>query len=107
MIIGLFFGLLVGAIAAAIIYWLMRQRLERLLSAIQSTQRRLQQLETDHDRLRSASSRLQTDYERQLAEKIEYYQDDQIIQSELAALDFETRLNVIETAYSRELEAQS
>lgn len=108
MIIGLFFGLLVGAIGAAIVYWLMRQRLERLLSAIQNGQRRLQQLEADHEiRLRSATDQLRTDHERQLAEKIEYYQDDQIIQSELAALDFETRLNVIETAYSRELEAQS
>ena len=32
-----------------------------------------------------------------LAEKIEYYQDDQILQSELAEVEFETRLEVIET----------
>ncbi len=107
MITGLFFGLLIGAVAAALVYWLMRRRLERLLSALQKSQRRLQQLETNHEiRLRSATDQLQADYERQLAEKIEHYQDEQIIQSELAALDFETRLNVIETAYSRELEVQ-
>ena len=104
MIIGLFLGLTIGVLAAAIVYWLMQQRIEKLTSALQNNQRRLQQLENEHEiRLRAATDQLQADYERQLAEKIEYYQDDQILQSELAEVEFETRLEVIEKAYSREL----
>ncbi|MGC1310361.1 MAG: hypothetical protein WA885_24285 [Phormidesmis sp.] len=107
LIIGLFIGLVVGAIAAAIVYWLMKSRLDRLLNALQNNQRRLQQLESEHEiRLRAATDQLQTDYERQLAEKIEYYQDDQILQTELMALEFETRMSVIEAAYDRELDLQ-
>lgn len=104
MIIGLFIGLTIGVLAATIVYWLMQQRLEKLTSALQNNQRRLQQLENEHEiRLRSATDQLQADYERQLAEKIEYYQDDQIIQSGLKEVEFETRLEVIEHAYNREL----
>ncbi len=107
MIIGLFWGLAIGALAALLVYWLMRQRIERLLSALQNNQRRLQQLENEHEiRLRAATDQLQLEYERQLAEKIEYYQDQQILQTELMALDFETRLGVTENAFSREIEAQ-
>lgn len=107
MIIGLFVGLVIGALAALLVYGLMKQRVERLLSALQNNQRRLQQLENEHEiRLRAATDQLQADYERQLAEKIEFYQDDQILQTELMELDFETRLNVVETAYGRELEMQ-
>ncbi|NJM98566.1 MAG: hypothetical protein HC800_16670 [Phormidesmis sp. RL_2_1] len=104
MIIGLFIGLAVGVLAAIVIYWLMRRRIERLITALQNNQRRIQQLESEHEiRLRAATDQLQADYEQQLADKIEFYQDNQILQSELAALDFETRLSVIEAAYSREL----
>ena len=104
MIFGLFWGLCIGVIAAALVYWLMKQRVDRLLSALQNTQRRLQQQESEHEiRLRAATDQLQVDYERQLAEKIEYYQDDQILQSELMELEFETRLSVVEEAYKREL----
>ena len=104
MIIGLFLGLTIGVLAAAIVYWLMQQRIEKLTNALQNNQRRLQQLENEHEiRLRAATDQLQADYERQLAEKIEYYQDDQILQTELAEVEFETRLEIIENAYSREL----
>jgi uncharacterized membrane-anchored protein YhcB (DUF1043 family) len=104
LIIGLFIGLTIGVLAATIVYWLMQQRVEKLTSALQNNQRRLQQLENEHEiRLRSATDQLQADYERQLAEKIEYYQDDQIIQSGLKEVEFETRLEVIEHAYNREL----
>ncbi len=107
MIIGLFWGLVIGALATLLVYWLMRQRIERLLSALQNNQRRLQQLENEHEiRLRAATDQLQIEYERQLAEKIEYYQDQQMLQSELMALDFETRLGVTENAFGREKEAQ-
>ena len=107
MIIGLFIGLCVGALAAALVYWLLKQRVNKLLSALQNNQRRLQQLESEHEiRLRAATDQLQADYERQLAEKIEFYQDDQILQCDLLALEFETRLEVIESAYARELENQ-
>ncbi|MEL6554987.1 MAG: hypothetical protein AAFQ63_16200 [Cyanobacteria bacterium J06621_11] len=107
MIIGLFIGLCVGALAAALVYWLLKQRVDKLLSALQNNQRRLQQLESEHEiRLRAATDQLQADYERQLAEKIEFYQDDQILQCDLLALEFETRLEVIESAYARELENQ-
>lgn len=106
MISGLFVGLTIGVLAATIVYWLMQQRIEKLTSALQNNQRRLQQLENEHEiRLRSATDQLQADYERQLAEKIEYYQDEQILQSELKEVDFETRLEVIERAYIKELEA--
>ena len=105
MISGLFIGLTIGVLAATIVYWLMQQRIEKLTSALQNNQRRLQQLENEHEiRLRSATDQLQADYERQLAEKIEFYQDDQILQSELQEVEFETRLEVIERAYARELE---
>lgn len=104
MIIGLFIGLSVGVLAAALVYWLLRQRIERLLSALQNNQRRLQQMENEHEiRLRAATDQLQVDYERQLAEKIEFYQDEQILQGDLTELEFETRLAVIEAAYAREL----
>ncbi len=107
MIIGLFIGLVIGVLGSLLVYGLMRRRLERLLSALQNNQRRSQQLESEHEiRLRAATDQLQADYERQLAEKIEYYQDDQILQSELMALEFETRLSVVEDAHGRELEMQ-
>ena len=105
LISGLFVGLTIGVLAATIVYWLMQQRIEKLTSALQNNQRRLQQLENEHEiRLRSATDQLQTDYERQLAEKIEYYQDEQILRSELKEVEFETRLEVIERAYVKELE---
>ena len=104
MIIGLFIGLSVGVLAAAIVYWLLKQRIDRLLTALQNNQRRSQQLESEHEiRLRTATDQLQADYERQLAEKIEYYQDEQILQLDLMELDFETRLEVITASYEREL----
>jgi len=107
LIIGLFIGLAIGVLGALLVYGLMRRRIERLLSALQNNQRRSQQLESEHEiRLRAATDQLQADYERQLAEKIEYYQDDQILQSELKELEFETRLSVVENAYDRELEMQ-
>jgi hypothetical protein len=107
LIIGLFWGLVIGALAALLVYWLMKARIERLLSALQNNQRRLQQLENEHEiRLRAATDQLQIEYERQLAEKIEYYQDHQMLQTELMALDFETRLTVTENAFDRDLEAQ-
>jgi hypothetical protein len=107
LITGLFLGLTLGVFAAALVYWLMRDRVERLVGALQNNQRRLQQLENDHEiRLRAATDQLQADYERQLAEKIEYYQDSQILQSEQAEAEFETRLSVIEATYDRELNAR-
>lgn len=107
MIIGLFIGLCAGVIAAGVVYWLLKQRIEKLLSALRNSEKRLQQLESEHEiRLRAATDQLQADYERQLSEKIEYYQDDQILQSDLKELEFETRLQVIESAYSQELEMQ-
>lgn len=108
MIFGLFIGLILGVLAAAIVYWLMQQRIKKLISALQNTQRRLQQLENEHEiRLRTATDQLQADYEQQLAEKIEYYQDHHILESELKEVEFETRLEVLENAYSRELEMVS
>ncbi len=107
MIIGIFIGLTIGVIAAAAIYVLMQRRIDRLLSISQNNQRRLQQLENEHEiRLRTATDQLQADYEQQLAEKIEYYQDDQILHNELKEQEFETRLNVIEHAYDRQLSAE-
>jgi len=104
VILGLFIGLAIGVIAALVVYALMKQRISRLLSALQNNQRRLQQLESEHEiRLRSATDQLQADYERQLAEKIEYYQDSHILESELKELEFETRISVLENAYDREL----
>lgn len=108
MITGLFIGLCVGALAAALIYWLLKSRIEKLLTALQNNQRRLQQLESEHEiRLRAATDQLQSDYEKQLAQKIEFYQDEQILQSDLLELEFETRLNVIETAYAQEIAEQA
>lgn len=108
MIIGLFWGLAFGALVALLVYWLMRQRLERLLSALQNNQRRSQQLESEHEiRLRAATDQLQADYERQLAEKIEFYQDHQIQQVEMMEQEFKTRISVLEHAFARELETQT
>ena len=104
MIIGLFIGLTVGLLAATLVYWMMQQRLKKLMSALQNNQRRIQQLENEHEiRLRTATDQLQADYERQLAEKIEYYQDHHILESDLKEMEFETRIEVIENAYNREL----
>lgn len=104
MIIGLFIGLTIGLLGAALIYWLLMQRLERLLSALQNHQRRFQQLENEHEiRLRAATDQLQADYERQLADKIQFYQDEHMLQMDLMGLDFETRLRVVESAYARHL----
>jgi hypothetical protein len=103
VIIGLFLGLAIGAIAAFVVYALMKQRVERLVSSLQNSQRRLQQLENEHEiRLRAATDQLQSDYEQQLAEKIEYYQDEQMLHNELLGLEFETRLSVLEAAHARE-----
>lgn len=107
MIIGIFVGLTIGVIAAAAIYVLMQRRVDRLLSALQNNQRHLQQLENEHEtRLRTAIDQLQADYEQQLAEKIEYYQDDQILHNALKEQEFETRLSVIEHSYDRQLSAE-
>ncbi|MEL7226027.1 MAG: hypothetical protein AAGL17_14550, partial [Cyanobacteria bacterium J06576_12] len=57
-------------------------------------------------RLRAATDQLQADYEQQLAAKIEYYQDEQILQGDIKELEFETRLQVIESAYGRTLDNQ-
>lgn len=104
MIVGLFIGLAIGVLGALVVYALMRQRLSRLLTALQNNQRQLQQLESEHEiRLRAATDQLQADYERQLAEKIEYYQDSHILDSELKELEFETRISVLENAFEREL----
>lgn len=104
MVVGLFIGLAIGALVSLIIYALMKQRLGRLLTALQNNQRQLQQLESEHEiRLRAATDQLQADYERQLAEKIEYYQDSHILDIELKELEFETRISVLENAYDREL----
>lgn len=108
MLIGLFIGLCIGVFVAAVVYWLMRQRIEKLVTALQNNQRRLQQLESEHEiRLRAATDQLQADYERKLAEKIEYYQDEHMLQEDLLEMEFETRLDVIETAYSKELADKS
>jgi len=107
LILGLFIGLVVGFLATAIVFWLLTQRINRLLDALQSSQKQLQQTEDEHEvRLRTATEQIQVDYQRQLAAKIEFYQDEQILQGELQALEFETRLSVIEAAYDRELEMQ-
>jgi len=107
VIIGLFIGLCIGVVAAAIVYWLLKSRIDKLLMALQSNQRRLQQLENEHEiRLRAATDQLQSDYEKQLAQKIEFYQDEQILQCDLLELEFETRLDVIEHSYARELTEQ-
>ncbi|MEM6449013.1 MAG: hypothetical protein AAF703_01730 [Cyanobacteria bacterium P01_D01_bin.105] len=104
MIVGLFIGLAIGVLASLIIYALMRQRIGRLLTALQNNQRQLQQLESEHEiRLRAATDQLQADYERQLAEKIEYYQDTHILENELKELEFETLISVLENAYAHEL----
>ncbi|MGD1899934.1 MAG: hypothetical protein ACFB16_23670 [Phormidesmis sp.] len=108
MIIGLFIGLCIGVLAAALVYWLLKQRVNQLLSALQNSKRQLQQLENEHEiRLRAATDQLQADYEKQLAEKIEFYQDEQLLQCDLQELEFETRLQVLEAAYSRELDLQN
>lgn len=105
MIIGLFIGLTIGVLVATVVYGLMQQRIEKLMSALQNNQRRIQQLESEHEiRLRTATDQLQADYERQLVEKIEYYQDHNTLETELKELEFETRMVVIENAYSRELD---
>ncbi len=107
MIIGLFLGLMIGVLAAAVVYALMKRRIDRLLGVLKNNQRRLKQLEREHKtRLQTATEQLQADYEQQLAEKIEYYQDDQILHEELKELEFETRLSVIEHAYSRQYSAE-
>ena len=107
MIIGFFIGLCIGVVAAALVYWLLKSRIEKLLTALQNNQRRLQQLENEHEiRLRAATDQLQIDYEKQLAQKIEFYQDEQILQCDLLELEFETRLDVLQTAYAREREAR-
>jgi len=107
VIIGLFVGLCIGVVAAAIVYWLLKSRIEKLLAALQNNQRRLQQLESEHEiRLRAATDQLQLDYEKQLAQKIEFYQDEQILQCDLLELEFETRLNVIEHSYTRDMTEQ-
>lgn len=104
MIVGLFIGLCVGLLCAALVYWLLKYRIDRLLAALQNNQRQLQQLENEHEiRLRAATDQLQSDYERQLAEKIEFYQDEHILSADLKELEFETRLQVIEAAYDRDL----
>lgn len=108
MIIGLFIGLCIGLLVSAIVYWLMRHRIEKLVTALQNNQRRLQQLESEHEiRLRAATDQLQADYERQLAEKIEYYQDEHMLYEDLLEMEFETRLSVLEAAYERELAEKS
>ena len=108
MIIGLFIGLCIGVLAAALVYWLRKQRVNQLLSALQNSKRLLKQLENEHEiRLRAETDQLQADYEKQLAEKIEFYQDEQLLQCDLQELEFETRLQVLEAAYSRELDLQN
>ncbi|MBE9062077.1 hypothetical protein [cf. Phormidesmis sp. LEGE 11477] len=107
MILGLFIGLAVGCLAAAIVYWLLVRRINELLASLKDRRSQLERLENEHAaRLKAATDQLRLDYEQQLTDKIEYYQDEQIIQAELQALEFETRLSVIETAYDRELEMQ-
>ena len=105
MIIGLLIGLSVGVVAAAIVYWLLRRRVKRLLSALKNNQQHLQQLASDYEnQLQAATAQMQADHEQHLTRNIEHYQDNHMRQTELMTLDFETRLEVIEAAYNRELD---
>ena len=105
MIIGLLIGLSIGVVAAALVYWLLRRRVQRLLSALKNNQLHLQQLAGDYEnQLQAATARMQADHEQHLTKNIEHYQDNHMQQTELMKLDFETRLEVIEAAHSRELE---
>ncbi|CAN5575898.1 hypothetical protein BH23CYA1_BH23CYA1_09860 [soil metagenome] len=105
MLIGLFIGLSVGVVVAALVYWLLMQRVKRLLSALKNNQLHLQQLAGDYEnQLQAATARMQADHEQHLTKNIEHYQDNHMRHTELMKLDFETRLEVIEAAYNRELE---
>ncbi|ASC73821.1 hypothetical protein XM38_047940 [Halomicronema hongdechloris C2206] len=66
---GFILGIVIGAVlAAAIVYWLQQATIRRQAATLQRQQRRLDQLEREHEhRLQVATERLRWDYEARLA----------------------------------------
>jgi gas vesicle protein len=74
---GLIVAALIGLLLAVIVgYYLRQGQVNELTQALQQSQKRQEDLEKEHEqRLRTATQQLQRDYEAQLAEKMEQYQD--------------------------------
>jgi len=66
---GFILGIIIGAVlAAAVVYWLQQATIRRQATTLHQQQRRLEQLEREHDhRLQVATERLRQDYEARLA----------------------------------------
>lgn len=94
IIIALLVGCLVGI---AVVYILMQARIRRQSQALKASQRQLEELERSHEaRLRETTQQLRRDYEVELAQTIEHYQDELSATTLELQQTHETRLKVLQ-----------
>jgi uncharacterized membrane-anchored protein YhcB (DUF1043 family) len=99
MTIGLAFivGLLLGA---AILYVLQQGKVSSKEVALQQSRRQLDSSEREYqERLNEVTRQLQSDFDTQLAEKIERYQDQHAQQLADLEAEYETRINVFDSLH--------
>ncbi len=94
IIIALLIVFLVGILVG---YALVKQRLNQQTEALKISQRRLTEIEQSHElRLREATAQLRRDYEKELAETIEHYQDQLSQKTVEMEQIYETRFRVLQ-----------
>jgi HEAT repeats len=99
MSLGLAFmiGLLLGA---AIFYFVLQSKIKSKESALQQSRRQLERLEHEHqERISEVTHQLQSDFDTQLAEKIERYQDQHAQQLADLEAEYETRITVFDSLH--------
>ena len=94
IIIALLIVFLVGILVG---YALVKKRLDKQTEALKISQRRLTEIEQSHElRLREATEQLRRDYEQELAETIEHYQDQLSQKTVEMEQIYETRFRVLQ-----------
>ncbi|MGD1944444.1 MAG: hypothetical protein ACFB0G_24370 [Leptolyngbyaceae cyanobacterium] len=94
IIIALLIVFLVGILVG---YALVKHRLNKQTEALKISQRRLTEIEQSHElRLREATDQLRRDYEKELAETIEHYQDQLSQKTVEMEQIYETRFRVLQ-----------
>lgn len=104
IIIALLIALLVGILIG---YSSVQGRLRRQSEALKESQNRLSELETSYEaRLKETTQRLRQDYEAELAETIEHYQDQLSDKTSELHQTYETRLKVLQEGLVIPIEAE-
>ena len=105
IIIAVLVALLVGILIG---YFSVQGRLRRQSEALKESQNRLSELETSYEgRLRTTTQTLRRDYEAELAETIEHYQDQLSDKTLELHQTYETRLKVLQEGLVMPIEAET